>query len=289
MRVDCGGGVHAGDAGELGTGVGGVGVRLGRFALLLLTAGFAAGQTFAPTGDLKFEAATIKPTPQDAPRRSLRASAGGKRYAAAGETLHRFLWIAYQVKAEQITGGPDWIDTARFDLNAEAAKPSSLEDLGIMLQNLLTERFKLRFHFKKKQMKAYVLTQDKEGAKNLKAHPNPTGGDVHLDQYTENVVHQRWNAHCASLDFFAWRLSQKMDAPVLNQTGLTGCFDFGLEFTEDLPPGVQDGQVVNGAVVDTYGLTIYQELPKQLGLRLEYKRAPVETMVIDHAEKPTDN
>lgn len=264
-----------------------MGVR--RCTLLLWMAGFAAGQAFAPTGGLKFEAATIKPTPPDAPRRSVRASAAGKRFTAAGETLHTYLWVAYQVKAEQIAGGPGWMDTARFDLNAEAPGPSRIEDLDIMLQNLLTERFKLRFHFEKKEMRAYVLVQDKGGAKTFKPHANASGGDVHLDQYTENVVHQRWKAHCASLDFFAWRLSQQMDAPILNQTGLAGCLDFGLDFTRELPPGVQEGQVVNGATVDTYGLTIFQALPKQLGLKLESKRAPVETMVIDHAEQPRED
>jgi uncharacterized protein (TIGR03435 family) len=85
--------------------------------------------------------------------------------------LRSYLYVAYQVKEEQIAGGPAWVDIDHYDLNAEAEKPSSIEELHTMLQNILTERFKLRFHHEVKEMSAYVLTVDKEGPKNLKPHP----------------------------------------------------------------------------------------------------------------------
>jgi uncharacterized protein (TIGR03435 family) len=249
----------------------------------------AAGQAFAPTGSLTFEVASIKPTKPGTQGGGVRPAPGGRRYLGSGVSLQGYLYVAYQVKPDQIAGGPGWVDTEPYDLNAEAERPTSIEELHIMLQNILTERFKLRFHFEKKEMSAYLLTVDKGGPKNLKVHPGASGGDVILDQVTEQLLHDRWNAHCASINFFTWRLSQIFDRPIINQTDLDGCFDFELTFTRDLPPGVQDGQLFNGAPIDTYGPTIYQALQNQLGLTLESKKAPVDTMVIDHAERPVEN
>jgi uncharacterized protein (TIGR03435 family) len=106
---------------------------------------------------------------------------------------------------------------------------------------------------------------------------------------SEGLVHDKWTAHCASIDFFVWRLSAWFDRPIINQTNLDGCFDFELTFTQELPRSMQDGQLFNGTPIDTYGPTIYQALQKQLGLKLEAKKARVDTLVIDHAEKPEEN
>jgi|SRR5579862_1342180 uncharacterized protein (TIGR03435 family) len=247
-----------------------------------------AGQAFAPTGSLTFEVAAIRPSKPDAQGGGVRP-AGDRRYVGTNVTLRGYLYVAYQVKADQIAGGPAWVDTDLYDLNAEAEKPSSIEQLHIMLQNILSERFKLRFHHEVKEMSAYVLTVDKDGPKNLKPHPSPTGGDVILDQVTEQLLHDKWTAHCASINFFTWRLSGMFDRPIINQTNLDGCFDFELSFTRELPRGMQEGQLFNGAPIDTYGPTIYQALQKQLGLKLESKKAPVDILVIDHAEKPDEN
>ena len=185
----------------------------------------AAAQTFAPTGSLTFEVASMKRSQSGVEAGGVRPAAGGKRYVGT-EFLKSYLYVAYQVRPEQIVGGPRWIDSELYDLNAEAEKPSNIEDLHIMLQNLLTERFKLRFHYQAKDMQAYVLTVDKNGPKNLKSHPNASGGDVILERTVEQVVHEKWNAHCASMDFFVWRFSAWLDQPMVNRTNLKGCFDF---------------------------------------------------------------
>ncbi len=257
-------------------------------AIATATAALLTAQTFAPTGTLTFEVASIRPTRSDEPHAVLRPAPGGRRYTAAGQTLRALLWVAYQVKPEQIAGGPGWLDTDRYDLNAEADKGYNIEDLHIMLQNLLTEKFKLRFHRATKQMAVYALTVDQGGPKNLKSHPTPSGGEVFLDQKTEELVHAKWTAHCASMDFFGWRLSRILDRPAINQTQLAGCYDFELTFTRELPPGFEEGQLFNGAPIDTYGPTIYQALRAQLGLKLESKKGPVDTMVIDHAERAAE-
>jgi uncharacterized protein (TIGR03435 family) len=257
-------------------------------AIALFAVGVAFGQAFAPQGDLRFEAGTVKPTQPGAPSDGVRPAPGGKRYAGKGLPLRSYLYVAYQVKEEQIAGGPKWLDTEPYDLNAEAEKPSSIEDLHIMLQNFLVERFKLQFHFEKKEMQAYTLTADKNGTKNFKRHPRSPGADFTLDQTENQPFHAKWNAHCVSLNFFTWRLSGWFDRPIINQTGMDGCFDFQLAFTRELPRGMQDGQLFNGVPLDASGPTIFQALQNQLGLKLEEKKALVETMIIDRAERPAE-
>lgn len=249
--------------------------------LSLIIATSTQAQTFAPTGPLTFEVASIKPSPPDAVAAGVRPAPGGRRYIGI-QTLRSYLYVAYQVRPEQIAGGPGWIDTELYELNAEAERPSGIEELHVMLQNLLTERFKLRFHFDTTQMQSYVLTVDKAGLKNLKVHPDVTGGSVVLDRTVEQVVHEKWSAHCASMDFFVWRFSAWLEQPMVNQTGLNGCFDFDLTFTREPRAGTPLREIPDGT--DTSGPTIYQALLAQLGLRFESKKAPVETMVIDHAE-----
>lgn len=259
-----------------------------KFAIGLIAMGIAFGQAFAPRGDLKFEVGTVKLSPPDGPQDGVRPAPGGRRYAGKGLPLRSYLYVAYQVREEQITGGPAWVDKEHFDLNAEAEKPSSIEDLHIMLQNMLTEKFKLQFHFEKKDMQAYVLTVDKSGPKNLKLRERAPGTDFIVDVTSEQPFHQIWKAHCVTLNFFTWRLSGWQDRPILNQTGLEGCYDFEFRFMQNLPAGVQDGQVINGATVDASGPTVFQALENQLGLKMEARRAPVEVMVIDHAERPVE-
>jgi uncharacterized protein (TIGR03435 family) len=257
-------------------------------AMALLAAGLAAGQAFAPKGSLKFEAATIKPSLPGTQGGGVRPAPGGRRFVGSGVTLRVYLFVAYQVKPEQIEGGPPWADTELYDLSAEAEKPSSIEGLHVMLQNFLVERFKLQFHFEKKEMQAYMLTVDKGGPKNLKARLSVPGADFALDRAAEQPFHEKFNAHCVSLNFFTWALSSLLDHPIINQTNLDGCFDFEFTFTSELPPGIKEGQIFNGVPVDTYGPTVFQALQRQLGLKMEAKKAPVETMVIDHAERPAE-
>jgi uncharacterized protein (TIGR03435 family) len=115
-------------------------------ALALMMAAFSYGQRFAPTGRLTFEVASVKPSPPGTEAAEVRPAPGGRRYVGVHTPLRSYLYVAYQVRPEQIIGGPRWVDSELYDLNAEAERPSSIEDLHVMLQNLLSERFKLRFH-----------------------------------------------------------------------------------------------------------------------------------------------
>lgn len=249
-------------------------------------AGIALGQAFAPMGALRFEVGTIKPTQPGTPYEGVRPAPGGRRYTGKGLPLRSYLYVAYQVREEQIAGGPSWLDSDKYDLNAEAAKPDSIENLHIMLQNFLTDQLNLKFHFEKKEMQAYVVTPDKGGPKNLTPRERSPGGDYIIDVKQDQPFHQQWDAHCVSINFLTWRISGWMDRPVINQTGLEGCFDLKLQFRTELPKGVEDGQSLNGQIIDASGPTLQQAVREQLGLKVEAKKAEVETMVIDHAERP---
>ena len=203
--------------------------------------------------------------------------------------LRLLITVAYRIKDNQLNGAPDWFNTELYDMNAKAEKPSSVEDLHVMLQNLLAERFKLRFHRETKELPVYTLTVDKDGPK-MQPHEAQSAGDPWIDQTIEQVVHVKMAAKFVPMDYFAWRLGlQTLDRPVIDRTNLKGGYDFNLTFTRELPPGIPEGALLNGAAIDTSGPTIFAAMRQQLGLKLEPQKGPVEIMVIDHAEKPTEN
>src|SRR5712692_169786 len=241
----------------------------------------------APTS-LKFEVASLKPSQPGGRGGGIRPAPGGERYVATNVPLKLLIWVAYRIKADQVVGGPGWIETDLYDMNAKAERPSSIEELHIMLQDLLADRFKLRFHHETRELPVYALMVDKAGPK-LKAHEAQSAGDPWIDQTVEQVVQNKMHAKFAPMDFFAWRLSLILDRPVIDQTKLQGGYDFDLSFTGELPPGLPAGALINGETIDTSGPTIFQAIRQQLGLTLERQKGPVDTLVIDHAEKPVEN
>src|SRR5215212_2355964 len=101
----------------------------------LLSRPYVHAQPAASPADLKFEVAMIKPSKAEGGGGGIRPAPGGERYVATNVPLKFIMMVAYRVKAEQIVGGPSWTETERYDMNAKAEKPSSVEELHIMLQN----------------------------------------------------------------------------------------------------------------------------------------------------------
>jgi uncharacterized protein (TIGR03435 family) len=257
-----------------------------RIAALALAAMGLGAQ--APPPSLTFEVASLKPSQPGVRGGGIRPAPGGERYVATNVPLRILILVAYRVKTDQLVGGPGWMDTEPFDMNAKAERPSNVEELHVMLQNLLAERFKLRFHRETKELPVYALTVDKNGPK-LQAHEARSAGDPWIDQAIDQVVRVKMNARFCPMDYFAWRLAQMLDRPVLDLTQLKGGYDFDLSFTRELPPGIPEGAALNGAPIDTSGPSVFDAVRQQLGLRLERQKGPVDIMVIDHAEKPGDN
>ncbi len=240
--------------------------------------------SLAQAPDLQFEVASLKPSRPGAEMGGIHPAPGGRRYIAAGAPLKMMLTAAYRIRTDQVSGGPAWMDTELFDLNAEAEQPSSIGDLHIMLLNVLKERFKLQMHSETKERPVYVLSAAKTGVK-MKPHEITSAGDPTIDRPGFGKL----AAKSAPMDYFAFGLGMILDRPVLDRTGLKGGYDFELSWTPDLPAGFPEGGQINGQVVDTSGPTIFAAMEKQLGLKLEAQKGPVEILVIDHAEKPVEN
>lgn len=245
-------------------------------ALLVFGAVSALGQ--------QFEVASLKPSDPGGRGGGIRPAPGGERYLATNVTPRLMLSVAWRVRPDQILGGPAWLDTDRYDMNAKAEKPSTVEELHAMLVNLVKDRFKLQYHQGTKEMGIYALTLDKSGPK-LTPHEAESAGDPWID-VAQEVLHQKWSAKFCPMDYFAWRLGQILDRPVVDRTGLKGGFDFSLNFTRDLPPGFPEGGLINGQAPDTSGPNIFEAVKNQLGLKLEGTKGEAQAIVIDHAEKP---
>ena len=177
-------------------------------------------------------------------------------------------------RPHQIAGGPDWLDSDRFDISA-VADPSidanSDAALDLMLQNLLADRFKLALHRETRSLSSYVLEVPKNGPKLEKA----AGGEsrTHTNGNNARISIEAENT---SMDGFAKVLAREMDRPVVNQTGLEGHFNLKLRWARD------------GAGV-TELPSIFTALEEQLGLRMRAEKVSVEVLIIDHAEKPSEN
>ena len=250
-----------------------------------------AGLLLMVGGDpsLKFEVASIKASADGGRGCQIRPAPGGQRYVGTCVPLALMIQVAYRVKADQVVGGPAWMGTDRWDLDAKAAKASSAEELRAMLQDLLAERFGLKFHTEKKELPVYLLSVDKGGPK-MKPHEGTSAGDPWIDQTVERMLQVKMKATFVPMEYFAWRLGlQALDRPVIDRTELKGGYDFTLNYTRELPAGAPQDLKLNGEPVDTSGPTIFQAVRQQLGLRLEPQKGPVNVMVIDKAEKPTAN
>jgi len=224
----------------------------------------------------EFEVAAIKPAAPQAPGRtssriSVDTSIGQLTYTNL--TLKDVLRQAYKVQSHQITG-PAWLETERFDFVARFPPGSDGDQIPLMLQALLADRFHMAVHRETKDLPAFVLTVANGGPKlkpagssdnNISSNSNQTG--VHLGAKT-------------SMRGLAEYLSQRMDRPVLDQTGLSGGFEFTLDWVAD------DAAATNA----TAGPSIFTAVQEQLGLKLNSTKGPVEVIVVDRADRvPTEN
>src|SRR5258706_14188197 len=147
--------------------------------VMLIAAGVAAiGGTIASGSQpgkkapLAFEVGSIKPADPEARGGGIRPLPGGQTYVAQGVPLRLIVQFMYKITDSQLVGGPDWMNTERFDIRAKAERPSNLDELHEMFQTLLADRFKLRFHRETRTLPAFVLPVDKPGLK-MKPHESP--------------------------------------------------------------------------------------------------------------------
>jgi uncharacterized protein (TIGR03435 family) len=231
----------------------------------------------APVPVPQFEVASVRPSSPDATKNGSGSHSGNGRLVMTNSTLKRCIMGAYGVGQNEIVGGPDWMDQDQFDIQAKAEQSTGDETLMKMLQALLADRFKLVVHRENKTIPAYVLGIAKNGPKMEKSEPGQSSsgnGRGHLEGR---------NITMAGL---AWRLGRKLDRPVIDRTGLQGEFNYKLDWT---PEDVLAKKAVQRDAALPDLPSIFVAIQQQLGLKLEPQKAPVETLVIDHAEKPTEN
>jgi uncharacterized protein (TIGR03435 family) len=184
------------------------------------------------------------------------------------------------VRDTQISGAPSWFGTDRYDLNAKAERPSSIEELHIMLQNLLAERCGLKIHKESTETSGFALVIDK-GAHKLTEHD---AADKNYPPITPAGPGKVRGIN-ATVNLFALFLSRALDVPVVDKTGLAAHYDFNFEVVPDRVAG-PDGQE---RVVPPDAGMISAALKAQLGLRLEPAKVTTERIIIDHVEKPSAN
>lgn len=255
----------------------------------MVAAAAAGGQapTERPAFDA-FEVATIKPTGPDVQGRWIRMQTA-HQFQARNHSLLTLIAASYNVSPKAISGGPAWVEGEHYEILAKApgdVRPN-LEEQMRMLRKLLAERFKLAFHRERKEMPIYALTVAKGGLKLKEATTVPGGPEgppplVFVLSPEAVTLPGRY----ASMAEFAWVFQRAaLDRPVVDRTGLTGRYDFDLQFT---PDESLFGGVLKAPDVPTKP-DLFAALQQQLGLKLEATRGPVDALIIDHAERPSEN
>jgi uncharacterized protein (TIGR03435 family) len=259
-----------------------------------------------------FEVASIKPNNSGGQAQGLRVQPGG-RVTAFDMPLRFLIAPAYRLTPAQIrliSGAPAWIDTERFDLDARGQGNFSEDQLVLMLQALLADRFKLVAHLETRQLPVYALVPAKAGkigpqitphTDDAKCVQDPSGGGEPVGPNSViprapcggirflNVGGRMGVGASTTMEIFAANLSAAVDRPVVDRTGLNGQFDLTLEYTPELrQPASESG--ADATVSDSSAApSIFTALREQLGLKLESQTGPVDVLVIDHVERPSEN
>ncbi len=204
------------------------------------------------------------------------------RLTATNITVRELIRLAYSARDYQVVQAPKWVDSDRFDVVAKSVSANSngLEDEKALVRELLADRFRLATHRERKEMPVYLLVLGKGGPK-LTPH-NDAG--IRTRGGCGRLVGRRVTA-----DAIATMLSRQVEHEVVNRTGLAGEYDFQLDFTPDtVPCRTADSQ--GSPAADPSGPpSIYTAVQQQLGLKLESSKGPVELLVIDRVEKPSEN
>jgi uncharacterized protein (TIGR03435 family) len=252
-----------------------------------------------PPARIEFDTASVKPS---ASTRLLRTMLRDGKLTTTGITLKTLVALAYDVREAEVSGGPEWVASERFDINAKSG-PANATDLKQMVRSLLEDRFQLRTHREAKQMPVYGLIADKRGpamkpssdlnctdpASGYSPPPQLPAPGQPLKPATIRcgnfyVLNDRLQGRKVTLQQLASTLSSMnlVDQRVIDQTGIAGSFDIDLQW--------DPSERTNNIASDAKNLpSILQAFQEQLGLKLQTQRAPVEVLVIDNAARPTAN
>ncbi len=245
---------------------------------------------------LEFDAASIKSNTSPSDRAGYERPPDSGRFTATNNALQMLITTAYKLKDYQISGGPPWLKTARYDVTAESAQTHVTPDqFRAMLRALLADRFKLVVHTETKEVPVYALTPAKTGLKITAVT------DVDCPKHENDQVRcgaffmgpTELGGLNVSMSFFTEALSVAVGRTVIDKTGFSGKFNVELEFSADgttsYGPAGFSPQGVSATSTADNKPSIFTALQDKLGLKLESQKAIGEILVIDHAEKPGEN
>ena len=268
--------------------------------LTLLAASLPRAQAPAPAA---FDVSSVKPNKDGGPS-SVRVTPGGM-LSVTNNNLRNIIRNAWNITNDQIVGGPDWIDSDRFDITAKASAPFKQDEARAMLQALLADRFGLATHMETRELPVYLLVLARKdgalgpqmkksdvdcaalfasvtaGGKMPERLPNgnlPCGISVRLNQ-GQGVV----TGNGVAMEQLARNLVGGVGRIVVDKTGLAGYYDINVTFAADGPPSAG---APAAPAPDPGGASLFTAMQEQLGLKLEPGRAPISVLVIDRATRP---
>jgi len=193
------------------------------------------------------------------------------RLRVTNATLKTLIRFAYLIQNDQIVGGPKWLDSDRYDIEAKTARPISESQEPALMQNLLADRFRLRVHRERRELTVYDLMQAKSGP--LFKESTSASSSIHTNR---GPGKSRISVTRITLDQVAGMVGKQMGRIIQNKTGLRGYYDLTLEWDPD-------------QTADSTVPSIFSALQEQLGLRLESQKGMVDVLAIDSAEKASKN
>lgn len=274
------------------------------------TQGQADSQTPDASHSYEYEVASIKPNNSGTNMVRLMFSPDG--LSATNGTLQMFINAAYKIDDNQISGGPSWLKSDHYDIEAkmDSATADALHKLSEdqarlerqrMLQGLLADRFKLTIHRETRELPIYALVIAKNGPKFQEAKPGdtyPNGIKGPDGRTAAGMIFMNGRGSVTGqgipISDLVRFLSRQLGRKVEDKTGLTGKYDLTLQWTPDENQGAMfKGPEPQGSASppppDSSGPSIFTALEEKLGLKLESQKGPVEILIIDHAEKPSEN
>lgn len=234
-------------------------------------------------GKVEFEVASLKLAPPESGDFRLFWIAGG-RFIATNATLKQLVGFAYDVRGEQISGGPRWLDSDEYNVEAKPGSTTRIPEgfaasstFRMMVRSLLEDRFKLSLHRESREGQIYELQVANGGPKLVAAATTIPSGLF--------PGRSRVDGKAASMSLLAKYLSGPTGRMVVDKTGLDGSYDFTLTWTAELRSAPETPAAAD-AQPDATGPSLFTALQEQLGVRLQAARGPVDRVIIDHVEKP---
>ena len=241
-----------------------------------------------------FDAAIIKPNRSSDSGTSIGQRPGGQ-YIMTNGTIAMLLLNAYGPENGELVGAPDWVSSERYDLQATANATTTSETLRRMLRALLVDRLELQAHLEPREQPVYFLVKARpDGRPGPALVPAPrdcaavaaarsAGLPIPVLQPPANgappcglqAVDGELRAGGLTMDVLARNLGRRAGRVVFDRTGIAGYFDFTLTFQQ--------------GTVNPDGPSFFTALQEQLGLKLEGGRAPLQTLIVDHIERPVEN